>query len=134
MQDTTARLDIPRRPGLQGTLAFLGLLPLTLAVYARICHPSFLGAQLREVVVASPVLGYALFLLLGSLRGFTLIPSTYLVAVGLLLFPPWPLFLLVMGGILVSSALASSSRAAGGRSRRRTPCRESGARPQAHHG
>jgi len=105
VQDTTARAGIARRPTLRGTLVLLWLLFFAAAVYARICHPSFLGVQLHRALLVSPVLGYGIFLLFGSLRGFTLVPSTYMVAVGLLLFPPWPLFLLVMGGIVVSSGL-----------------------------
>jgi uncharacterized membrane protein YdjX (TVP38/TMEM64 family) len=38
------------------------------------------------------------------LRGFTLIPSTVLVLAAVAFFPPGPLFLLTLGGILVSSA------------------------------
>ena len=41
---------------------------------------------------------------LGCLRGFTLIPATYLVVAGMLVLPPLPLYLLTLAGIVVSSA------------------------------
>ena len=45
-----------------------------------------------------------MYLLLGSIRGFTLLPSATLVFAAIPLFPPVPLFLLTLLGILVSSA------------------------------
>ena len=47
---------------------------------------------------------YAVYLALGCLRGFTLIPATYLVVAGMLVLPPVPLYLLTVVGIIVSSA------------------------------
>jgi uncharacterized membrane protein YdjX (TVP38/TMEM64 family) len=44
------------------------------------------------------------YLVVGCLRGFTLIPSTSIVIVALPFLPPWPLFGLTMAGIMVSSA------------------------------
>ena len=84
-------------------LAMLWLLLLTAAIYGRTCSPTFFRDHLRHALALSPVLGWSIFLLLGSLRGFTLVPSTYIVAVGLLLFSPGPLFVLAMTGIVVSS-------------------------------
>ena len=43
------------------------------------------------------------YLALGCLRGFTLIPATYLVVAGMLVLPPLPLFVLTVAGIIVSS-------------------------------
>ena len=40
---------------------------------------------------------------MGCIRGFTLIPATYLTVLGLLFFPPLYLFILTLSGILVSS-------------------------------
>jgi uncharacterized membrane protein YdjX (TVP38/TMEM64 family) len=84
-------------------LAALWLLLLAAAIYGRTCHPTFLREELRYALDLSPALGCGIFLLLGSLRGFTLIPSTCLVALGLLLFPPGRLFVLAMTGIVLSS-------------------------------
>ena len=81
--------------------ALIWLLLLGAAMFARTCH--LLRDHLRDALAVSPLAGYGLFLLLGSVRGFTLVPSTYLVALGLLLFPPWPLFWSAMAGIVASS-------------------------------
>ena len=47
---------------------------------------------------------YAAYFFLGCVRGFTLVPATYLVVAGMLVLPPVPLYLLTLGGIAVSSA------------------------------
>jgi uncharacterized membrane protein YdjX (TVP38/TMEM64 family) len=52
---------------------------------------------------ASVVTGYAAYLLIGCVRGFTLIPSTSLVLLAMPIFPPLPLFALTLAGILISS-------------------------------
>ena len=45
-----------------------------------------------------------MYLLLASVRGFTLIPCTSLVLLAIPLFPPGPLFALTLVGIAISSA------------------------------
>src|SRR5215471_21693386 len=62
------------------------------------------GTELRGLAESSIVLGYAVYLTLGAVRGFTLIPVTNLVLLGIPLFPPLPLFALTLVGIAVSSA------------------------------
>ena len=47
---------------------------------------------------------YGTYFFLGCVRGFTLVPVTYLVFAGLLVLPPIPLYFLTLGGIAVSSA------------------------------
>lgn len=47
---------------------------------------------------------YAIFLILGCLRGFTLIPVTYLILLGLVFLPAWPAYILVIVGVMVSSS------------------------------
>ena len=51
----------------------------------------------------SVVMGYLAYLLIGCVRGFTLVPSTSLVLLAIPIFPPLPLFVLTLAGILVSS-------------------------------
>lgn len=58
----------------------------------------------RELVRAPPSWAYGGYLLLGCIRGFTLVPATYLVIMGMLVLPPWPLYALTLVGIVVSSA------------------------------
>ena len=83
-----------------GTWAFV----LVGAFYLFIFHARFFEADIHRIFLVVPAAGYALYLLLGCFRGFTLIPSTSLIVLGLLFFPPLPLFLLTIAGILVSSA------------------------------
>jgi len=67
-------------------------------------NPGRWDAGLRDLAGSSILLGYAVYLALGAIRGFTLIPVTNLVLLGIPLFEPWPLFLLTIVGIVVSSA------------------------------
>ncbi len=83
-------------------IAWFVLLAGVFALY--FLEPTFFHTKLKDAVLFSPVLGYGLYLLLGCLRGFTLIPSTSLILLGMLFFPPWPLFVLTLLGILASSA------------------------------
>lgn len=72
-------------------------------LYIYFFHRNFIQAQLTSAVSASVVLGYFIYLILCSLRGFTLIPSTYTILLGLLFFPPVPLYCITMLGIMISS-------------------------------
>lgn len=86
--------------------AYFVALWLTLLVgglYMYFFHPTFFEGQLARITGVSLYFGYAVFFIVGALRGFTLIPSTYLIIVGLLFFEPLPLFILIMAGIVVSS-------------------------------
>ena len=46
---------------------------------------------------------YVLIFLMGIFRGFTLIPVTYLILLGLVFIPATPLYFIIMAGIMVSS-------------------------------
>jgi uncharacterized membrane protein YdjX (TVP38/TMEM64 family) len=72
-------------------------------LYLHFFQPVFFQNQLRSAFGFSVFFGYAFFLILGSLRGFSLIPVTYLIVLGLLFFNPLPLFILTIIGILISS-------------------------------
>ncbi len=61
-------------------------------------------SEFRDVAASSLLLGYALYLALGCVRGFTLIPAANLVLLAIPIFPPSPLLALTLVGILVSSA------------------------------
>jgi uncharacterized membrane protein YdjX (TVP38/TMEM64 family) len=73
------------------------------ALYLRL-HRDVLRNLFVPLSSAPPVWAYAAYLGLGCLRGFTLIPATYLVVAGMLVLPPVPLYLLTLAGIVVSSA------------------------------
>ena len=79
------------------------LLLLPVALYLYFFRADALRGGLQSAMSASLVLGYAVYLLLGCVRGFTLIPSTNLVLLGIPFLPPVPLFILTLAGILVSS-------------------------------
>ena len=58
---------------------------------------------LQDTAGTSLVAAAALYVVFACLRGFTLIPLTSLVLVGIVVFPPWLLFWLTLVGIVVSS-------------------------------
>ena len=84
-------------------IIFFWIIVVSGALYLYFFHPVFFQNQLQSAFGFSVYFGYAFFLILGSLRGFTLIPVTYLIFLGLLFFGPLPLFLLIMAGVLISS-------------------------------
>jgi uncharacterized membrane protein YdjX (TVP38/TMEM64 family) len=84
-------------------LVVLWLLIVAVGFYLYWLQPGFLEHRIRQALGVSVWFGYALYLLLGCLRGFTLIPSTPLIVLGLLFFAPGPLWILTMAGILVSA-------------------------------
>lgn len=79
------------------------LLLLPMCLYLYFFRSDFIQAELQSAVSVSVVFGYVVYLLIGCVRGFTLIPSTSLIFLGLPFFPPVPLFVLTLAGILVSS-------------------------------
>jgi uncharacterized membrane protein YdjX (TVP38/TMEM64 family) len=82
----------------------LWLVVLASTLYAYVFHRGSLQRMFGELATAPPSWTYAVYLALGCLRGFTLLPATYLVVAGMLVLPPWPLYLLTLVGITVSSA------------------------------
>ena len=79
---------------------FLFLSSLSLYLF----NGQFLQTKFLSVFGSSLVLGYSVYLLAGALRGFTLIPITYFILAGIILFPPWPLYIMTMIGVVISSA------------------------------
>src|SRR5262245_30874193 len=60
-----------------------------------------------EIVVLSSLstgIAAAMYFVMGCVRGFTLIPVTYLIPLGLPFLPPTVHFVLTLGGVLVSSS------------------------------
>jgi uncharacterized membrane protein YdjX (TVP38/TMEM64 family) len=62
------------------------------------------GTEIDGLARSSLVLASVIFVLLGAVRGFALIPVTNLVVLAIPIFPPVPLFVLTLIGILISSA------------------------------
>ena len=89
------------------TRVFVVCLWLTLAasvLFAYFFHRDAVGAFLLSLSAAPPAWAYLSYLVIGCVRGFTLVPATYVLLVGMLFLPPIPLFLLTLVGIVVSSA------------------------------
>ena len=70
------------------------------ARYFYFFHRAFLG----DAVHSGGWVAVAVYLLLGSVRGISLVPATYLVLAGIGFFPPTELWVLTLIGIAVSSA------------------------------
>lgn len=81
----------------------LWLLFFCTSLYFYFFDNSFIKTGFSNVSGTSLYLGYLIYLLAGCIRGFTLIPITYFLVIGIILFPPWPLYLLTMVGVIVSS-------------------------------
>jgi uncharacterized membrane protein YdjX (TVP38/TMEM64 family) len=62
------------------------------------------GSEIGGLAMSSAWLGYAVYMLLGAVRGFAFIPVTNLVVLAIPIFPPVPLLVLTLAGIALSSA------------------------------
>jgi uncharacterized membrane protein YdjX (TVP38/TMEM64 family) len=82
----------------------LWLVLLATALYIFAVHRDALQGLLLEISDSPPIWVHIVYLALGCIRGFTLIPATYLVVAGMLVLPPVSLFALTVAGIGVSSA------------------------------
>ena len=63
----------------------------------------FLESQLAQAGAWGPAALYGAYILLGAVRGFTLVPSTTLVLAALPFMPPGPLLAATVIGIMISS-------------------------------
>lgn len=77
---------------------------LLLALYFYFFHADSFHALIENALGVHLWLAYLIFFLLGAFRGFTFIPSTYLILLGFFFFDPLPLYLLTVSGIVVSAA------------------------------
>ncbi|HEY0220951.1 MAG TPA: VTT domain-containing protein [Candidatus Paceibacterota bacterium] len=85
------------------SLVVLWLLVLSVSLYLYFFDSGTVISKFISIFTASTLLGYIIFTVVSCLRGFTLIPVTYFILVGVVLIPPWPLFIMTLVGILVSS-------------------------------
>jgi len=85
-------------------LGAVWLIGVAIALYLVVFDRDVIVGRLAAATAASTLAGGAVYLVLGCLRGFTLIPATSLVLLGVLFFPPVPLFVLTLVGIVASSA------------------------------
>ena len=92
------------RQRVRGLLLALWVATLASAIYVVAFNREFVQGGLASATSASALAGAAIFLFFGSVRGFTLVPSTALIVVAIPFFPPGRLFALTMAGILISAA------------------------------
>jgi uncharacterized membrane protein YdjX (TVP38/TMEM64 family) len=82
----------------------LWLVVLASALFGYFFQRDALQRIFVELSASPPSWVYGAYLALGCLRGFTLVPATYLVVAGMLVMPPLQLYLLTIVGIIISSA------------------------------
>lgn len=84
----------------------LGVWALFVAAFAFLYYhyTSLWGTELTQLAASSAWLAYAVYLLLGAVRGFAFIPVTNLLVLAIPLFPPVPLLMMTLVGIAISSA------------------------------
>jgi uncharacterized membrane protein YdjX (TVP38/TMEM64 family) len=75
------------------------------ALYLYFFQRDLVEAQLKSALSTSTFIAATIYLLLGSLRAFTLVPATFLVVIAMPFFPPWLLFLITLPIIGISSGL-----------------------------
>ena len=88
---------------LRKKLLYLWLLFLSVSIIFVIFNPTVAKDIFEYLSTKSLVYLYGLILILGVLRGFTLIPVTYLIILGLLFVPALPLFIIILVGVVLSS-------------------------------
>lgn len=87
-----------------GLYLWLALIVTCLGLYTL--QPElFEPANIRSFFSDNLYSGLAVYLVISTIRGFTLIPSTPLVLAGILVFPPLPLFLVNQVAVYSSSAV-----------------------------
>jgi uncharacterized membrane protein YdjX (TVP38/TMEM64 family) len=99
---TAAQLHDPR---IRYSLFALWLLIVAGALYLYFFQREFVQAELRGALSASTVVASIVYVLLGSLRAFTLVPATFLLFVAMPFFPPMLLLALTLPGIAISSSI-----------------------------
>jgi uncharacterized membrane protein YdjX (TVP38/TMEM64 family) len=92
-------------PARLSTISFaLWLAIMAGGVYVYIGRGDLVREELLVLSSASAAVAGAVYFVMGCIRGFTLIPVTYLIPLGLLFLSPAAHFLLTIGGVLISSA------------------------------
>jgi uncharacterized membrane protein YdjX (TVP38/TMEM64 family) len=87
-----------------GLYTWLGLVAICLSLYFFLPE-LFAPENIRRFFSANLYEGLFVYFVISTLRGFTLIPSTPIVLAGVLVFPPWPLFLVNQLAVYSSSAI-----------------------------
>ncbi len=73
------------------------------SLYIYFFENSIIESGFTSLAGTSLLLLYLVYFVISCLRGFTLIPVTYFIVIGIVLFPPLPLYIMTMFGMIVSS-------------------------------
>ena len=84
-------------------VAGVWILVIATALYFYFFRDDLIQAGIAQVMRLPMVWRYVIFLALGCLRGFTFIPVTYLILLGLVFLPAGPAYFLTIVGVAVSS-------------------------------
>jgi uncharacterized membrane protein YdjX (TVP38/TMEM64 family) len=91
-------------PALRYALIAIWVVVVVSALYLYAFHRHAVEVELEDALSVTAIAAAFVYLFLGSIRAFTLIPATFLIFVALPFFKPIPLFALTLLGILISSA------------------------------
>lgn len=80
------------------------VLVIAAGIYVYVARAEIVRDEILALSSVSAAVAAAMYFILGCVRGFTLIPVTYLIPLGLPFLSPTVHFLLTLGGVLVSSA------------------------------
>jgi uncharacterized membrane protein YdjX (TVP38/TMEM64 family) len=75
------------------------------ALYLYLFQRAFVQSELRGALSTSTIVAATLYVVLGSLRGFTFVPATFLLLIAMPFFSPTLLLLLTLPGIAISASL-----------------------------
>lgn len=92
------------RLGGKSVVFWLWVAVIAAAMYGYFFERDFIHAQTTRAMDLPASWRYAIFLAVGCVRGFTLVPVTYVILLGLVFLPAWPAYILTMLGVMVSSA------------------------------
>jgi uncharacterized membrane protein YdjX (TVP38/TMEM64 family) len=93
---------VPAR--LSAVTFLIWVLAIASGIYFYVARADIVRDEMLVLSASSTVVAAVVYFVMGCIRGFTLIPVTYLIPFGLLFLSPLVHFLLTIGGILVSSA------------------------------
>lgn len=103
--DAGADLSVPGHHGKRIVLLSIWVVVAGVTLWVFFFHREAVQEELKEAMSVSMLAASFLYLLLSSVRGFTFIPASPLLLLGIAFFPPVPLFVLTLAGILISSAI-----------------------------
>ena len=105
VQPNRLKLHLKTHHKINHAIRVIWLVVIFVALYLYLFERGFIEGQITRIIDVPLFVRYWIYLILGTLRGFTLVPVTYLIILGLLFIPTKPLFLLTMAGVMVSSVV-----------------------------